>query len=164
MSARKFTRITPSSYKEIARLLLNGFRKDEISLMLNFHPGAFSTFTNSTQYDVVRAAVCWQKDQLIERVKKARSGKLGYLCWYLERRFPKQFAKPEFQLTLGGSMTSNTLVVTTEVAEKLVNRSKEVNSVLNDLIHSRKVQIDGHSDVLKANQQTDAQEADQDGL
>ena len=164
MPAPKYAKITQTLYPEVARLLLNGFQLGEIALMLNFEPIAFSRFLNSTEAKAIRAGVLWQKDSLIEKVKTGRGRKLGTLMWFLERRWPKQFAKPEFQLTLGGSMTSNTLVVTTEVAEKLVNRSKEVNSVLNDLIHSRKVQIDGHSDVLKADQQTDAQEADQDGL
>jgi hypothetical protein len=62
------------------------------------------------------------------------------ICWFLERKYPTQFAKPEVQLQINtGNVTNNTLIVTAEVAGQMGNRVKEADAKVSELFKRKEL-------------------------
>ena len=65
--------------------------------------------------------------------RKVWSGQLGWqgAAWMLERKYPQQLARPEIQLQVNASSTTNnTLIITAEQASNLKSRSSAIEAEL----------------------------------
>jgi hypothetical protein len=65
-------------------------------------------------------------------------------AWFLERKYPTQFSRPEVQLQINNNTTNqtvnNTLVVTAEVAHGISTRVKEVDMKIEKLLKDKRGQ------------------------
>jgi hypothetical protein len=61
-------------------------------------------------------------------------------AWFLERKYPTQFAKPEIQLQINNNnqTVNNTLVVTAEVAGTISSRVREVDAKIERLLKDKR--------------------------
>ena len=136
---RRVTKFSTLQLLKIAKMLYNGFQDDELAFYFNCESQAIKAIRLGHQNPEVRRAVYEYKNKDIEKIK-AGHGKLSGLIWFLERRWPRQFARPDVQLSLSaGPTTNNTLVVSAEVAEALVSKSKQVNFEIDSLINQKMV-------------------------
>ena len=65
-----------------------------------------------------------------------RSNRWQRIAWFLERRYPDRWAKPEVLLNInssGANVTNNTLVITAEQAQGLRNRNATIDEALSKL-------------------------------
>lgn len=125
--------LSPTLVNRIARYLFNGFSDEETSILINL-PVQRIRELRAGKYEIsVRKCTLELKNKAIERVKSGK-GKLNGLIWWLERRYPKEYAKPELQLSLSAPITNQTLVISAEVAEGLLKRSKAVVTEIDQLI------------------------------
>ena len=66
-------------------------------------------------------------------------------AWFLERKYPTQFAKPEVQFQINNNSVTNNnlaLVITAEVAGKIGSRMKSSNTEIDKLFKDKK---NGHA-------------------
>lgn len=133
--------LCPQLVNKVARLIFNGFDNEEIGLVTGLAQSHVKALRQGVDYKEVRCAVIYLKDNAIEKVK-AGKGKLTGLIWFLERRYPRQFARPDVQLSLSsGPTTNNTLVISAEQAKEIVNRSKATLSEIDQLIAAKNPEI-----------------------
>ena len=61
-------------------------------------------------------------------------------AWFLERKYPTQFAKPEIQLQINNNnqTVNNTLVVTAEVASTISSRVRDVDARIERLLKDKR--------------------------
>ena len=61
-------------------------------------------------------------------------------AWFLERKYPTQFAKPEIQLAINttNQTVNNTLIVTAEVAGTIASRVREVDAKIEKLLKDKR--------------------------
>jgi hypothetical protein len=77
-------------------------------------------------------------------IRKLRDGKRQdwtRIAWFLERRYPQEFAKPEVLMQVSNNtlnQVNNTLVITAEVASSISKRRKEVESKVEKLFKDRR--------------------------
>ena len=61
-------------------------------------------------------------------------------AWFLERKYPTQFAKPEVQLQINttNQTVNNTLIVTAEVAHGISSRVKDADAKIERLLKDKR--------------------------
>lgn len=59
-------------------------------------------------------------------------------AWFLERKYPQQFAKPEIQMSNVFNQVNNTLVISAEIAGTISKRRKEAESKVDKLFKDRR--------------------------
>lgn len=135
--AFKSPALSPVLINRIARYLFNGFDDFEVSVLTGLGVNTIKELRGGKSDTRVKYQFLILKNAAIERVIKGR-GKLSGLMWFLERRWPRQYARADVQLTLAsGTTTNNTLIVSAEVAESLVARSKTVIEDIDQLIRDK---------------------------
>lgn len=108
---------------------------EETALLSNLSLGQIKDFRAGRINPAIKIRTLQLKDNAIERIK-AGKGKLNGLIWFLSRRYPKQFADPatQIQFSTGSTTNNNVLVVSADVAEGLLRRSKATLGEIDQLI------------------------------
>jgi hypothetical protein len=129
--------LSPKLIKDISDFLFEGFNNDDVSFYFGLPPELVQAIRLGTAFKDVRRQVINRKHYLIRKVLTGKKLAPG-IVWFLERRYPHEFSKPETQLGLvNGPSVNNTLVVSAELAERLVQRSKPLDDQLNKLLKER---------------------------
>jgi hypothetical protein len=81
--------------------------------------------------------------QIKKAAEKNPSNSWSAIAWLLERGFPSEFGRPEVQLglTVNNQTTNNTLIITTEAAEKLSARAKPVEAEVDVLVEAHQAKM-----------------------
>lgn len=132
-------KLTPAVEKQIAELFWLAFTDEQVAL-----------FTDLSSKTIQRM----RAGELCPAIKKAEIGReiayrkriwagIGNWCgasWFLERKYPTQFAKPEIQLgvNMSSNVTHNTLIVTAEVAREIGDRAKAAEAKIEKLIKDKR--------------------------
>lgn len=124
---------------KLALMIFNGFGDEDLAFFFKIPLEKMKRIRNGQDLPSVRLAVLERKQACIEKIKANRYGANSGLIWFLERRWPKQFAKAESLLNAlaAGSTTNNTLVVSSEIAEKMVKRMSSVNQDMEKLLKTK---------------------------
>ena len=111
MSKTTTPKLTPALIPKIGEMLFLAFTDAQIAFYLGVTEKTF---------------ISWRKLELFARAKRleieleipfrqkiwAAKGYWQGAAWFLERKYPTQFAKPEIQLSLNNSFTQNNLSIT----------------------------------------------------
>jgi hypothetical protein len=136
---QSLVKLTPQLINAIAGMLFDGFSDDDIAFFHGLSTATISRLRLGTECQAVRRGVISRKQLMIAKIRDGRMKGWQRIAWFLERRYPKEFARADIQLTLGmGSITNNTLVVTAEVGAELAKRAKESNKEIDALLAAKR--------------------------
>ena len=121
--------------KQIASMLFDGFNDDDIAFFVGYSAKTVKSLRSGESFPEVRRGLMRRKQLIIAKLRDGHSKQWMRLAWWLERRYPQEFAKPEVQLTIGASsITNNSIVITAEAAGQLAARAKPVNEAVRRLV------------------------------
>ena len=126
----KFTKVL---IKLIADCLFDGLTDDEIALLAGLSSKTIQRVRAGDDCPIIKAATLQRKRVYIARIRDGTNPQWQRIAWFLERRYPKEFSKPEVQLQIdasSSSTTNNTLIITAEQAANLRSRSSAIETQL----------------------------------
>jgi hypothetical protein len=134
------TKMTPAVIKQIAESFLYGFNDEDTALLVGMDRKTIQRARAGTFCPEIKRAEQARKALYIRRITEGKRADWARWAWFLERRFPLQFAKPEIQLSVNTNhqTINNTLVVTAEVAGAIAGRVKEVNAKIEQLLKDKR--------------------------
>ena len=134
------TKLTPKAIKTIAEAFLYGFTDEETALLAGMDRKTIQRARAGTFCPAIKSAEVARKAEYINRITEGIRPDWARWAWFLERRFPLQFAKPEIQLSVNttNQTVNNTLVVTAEVAHGISSRVKEADAKVERLLKDKR--------------------------
>jgi hypothetical protein len=126
----KFTKVL---IKLIADCLFDGLTDEEIALLAGLSSKTIQRVRAGDDCPTIKAATLQRKRVYIARIRDGTNSQWQRIAWFLERRYPKEFSKPEVQLQIdasSSSTTNNTLIITAEQAANLRSRSSAIETQL----------------------------------
>ena len=132
--------MTPAVIKQIAESFLYGFNDDETALLVGMDRKTIQRARAGSFCPEIKRAEQARKALYVRRITEGKRADWARWAWFLERRFPLQFAKPEIQLSVNNNnqTVNNTLVVTAEVAHGISSRVKEVDAKIDRLLKDKR--------------------------
>jgi hypothetical protein len=133
------TKLTPEAVKQIAEAFLYGFTDEETALLAGMDVRTIERARRGTFCREIKRAEVARKALYIRRITEGKRADWARWAWFLERRFPLQFAKPEIQLSVNttNQTVNNTLIVTAEVAHGISSRVKDVDAKIERLLKDK---------------------------
>jgi hypothetical protein len=128
-------KLTPEMVTQVAEYFLDGFMDTEIALLCGV---SHQTIERWRELAPIKKAVLARKRSLIHRLLDGPEKNWTRIAWWLERRFPLEFAKPEVAhaIRVSNQTTTNVvqnLVISSETAEQLLARSTSVQNQVKKL-------------------------------
>lgn len=138
--------MTPKVIEQIAEAFLYGFTDEETATLAGIDQRTIRRYRAGESCPQIKKAEAARKAEYIRRITEGTRPDWARWAWFLERRFPLQFAKPEIQLSVNTQVTNNSLIVSAEVAGEIVSRSKAVKAKVVELFKERRpTNGNGHS-------------------
>jgi hypothetical protein len=100
MPAGRPTVLTKANISLIAEALLYGLSDEEIGLLSGMSYKTVSKVRAGQLVPEIKKAEVGRKMMYIRRITEGKRADWARWAWFLERRFPKEFSKPEIQLSL----------------------------------------------------------------
>ena len=119
--------ITKEKEKIIAELFWLAFTDAQVALFTDVDEKTIRRARAGEMFPAIKKAEVAREIAYRKRVWDGTGNWCG-TAWFLERKYPQQFAKPELQLQINSTTnntTNNTLVITAEVAATMKPRVKE---------------------------------------
>jgi hypothetical protein len=135
MPAGRPTKLTPEVISQIAEAFLYGFTDQEVATLVDIDVRTIERARRGTFCRQIKRAELARKNLYIRRITEGKRPDWARWAWFLERRFPLQFAKPEIQLSVNttNQTVNNTLIVTAEVAHQMSSRVKDADAKVTEL-------------------------------
>jgi hypothetical protein len=132
------TVLTPALIEQIAELFLLAFDDAQVALMVGISSKTIQRYRRGEMCPAIKIAELKREAAYRKKIWAAKGFWQG-AAWFLERKYPHQFAAPAVQLQFNSSsVTNNTLIVTAEVASTISKRRKEVESKVEKLFKDRR--------------------------
>jgi hypothetical protein len=129
--------LSPKTLRLIGEFFFDGFNDDDVSFYFQIPKDIVAELRQGKLQIQCRRVLIEKKSRLIRKLRDTKRFNAGAV-WFLERRYPQEFSKPETQLGFAaGSVTNNTLVVSAEAAQALLTRSKPLDEELDKLLAER---------------------------
>jgi hypothetical protein len=139
MPAGRPTKLTPKAIAQIAEAFLYGLSDQETALLADIDVRTIERARRGTFCREIKRAEIARKQLYIRRITEGKRPDWARWAWFLERRFPREFAKPEIQLSVNSNVINNTLIVTAEVAHQMADRVKEADAKVTELFKRKKL-------------------------
>ena len=123
----------------IAGCIFDGLTDEETGLLAGVHGSTIGRLRAGTECKEIRVSVVERMRKYIALIRDGedRSNRWQRIAWFLERRYPDRWAKPEVLLNInssGANVTNNTLVITAEQAQGLKIRNANLDEQLQKLV------------------------------
>jgi hypothetical protein len=134
------TKLTPATIQQIAESFLYGFNDDETALLVDLDVRTIRRARAGTFCPQIKRAEQARKALYIRRITEGRRTDWARWAWFLERRFPLQFAKPEIQLSVNtnNNTINQTLVISAEAAGTISHRVKDADAKITQLLKDKR--------------------------
>jgi hypothetical protein len=128
-------KLTPEIVEAVAQCLSDGFTNEETAILCDVQE---NTIARWCQLGPIKKAVLQRKRYYIHQLLEGTRKDWCRLAWFLERRFPTEFSRPEVAhaIRVSNQTTTNVvqnLTITAEVAEQLAARSASVQTQVKKL-------------------------------
>jgi len=138
------TKLTPVVQAQIAELFFLAFTDAQVALYTGIHQKTIQRARAGVFCPAIRKA---EIDREIKYRKKIWEG-LGNWCgasWFLERKYPAQFAKPEIQLNWGNTYNQNNLSISISSSDAKVieAEAKPVRDTIAGMFEKYRPQMNG---------------------
>lgn len=137
--ARPF-QLSPKHLTLIAGCIFDGLTDEETALLAGVSVKRIERMRAGDECPEIKKATIQRKRHYIALIRDGddRTNRWQRIAWFLERRYPTEFSKPEVQLSLGNaSVTNNTLVITAEAAQALQRRASTVDAEVEQLVKAK---------------------------
>jgi hypothetical protein len=144
-------KVTPKVIEQIAQHFLYGFSDEETALLVDLDRKTIQRMRAGSLCPAIKRAEQARKAEYINRITEGTRPDWARWAWFLERRFPLQFSKPEIQLAVNTGPTINqTLVISAEVAGVMASRFKPAEQKIDALLKAKRGNgaSNGHQDKL----------------
>jgi hypothetical protein len=132
------TKLTPAIQKEIARLFFLCFTDEQVAFCVGVNQKTIQRARRGEFCPAIKKAEMEREANYRQRTWDGAEGWQG-AAWNLERKYPKQYSKPELQLQINttNQTVNNTLIVTAEVAHGINSRVKDVDAKIERLLKDK---------------------------
>lgn len=137
-------KVTPALVSQISEAFVFGFTDEEAATLVQIDEKTIRRMREGRYCPQIKRAELGRKATYIRRITEGKRPDWARWAWFLERRFPLQFAKPEIQLNVDNRSVHQTLVINAEVAGAIGERMKSVHSEIADLIKGRRGPTNGN--------------------
>jgi hypothetical protein len=132
---KRSAKLSPELVEQVAKYISNGFTDEETALLCDLEE---NTIRSWRKLSPVKKAIHQRKNDLIEKVIHGTRPDWARVCWFLERRYPLQFSRPEVAHAIAtANITQNnlsqTIVISPSIAKELSERSASVRSEVKKL-------------------------------
>ena len=143
-------KLTPEIVEAVAQCLSDGFTNEETAILCDVQE---NTIARWCQLGPIKKAVLQRKRYYIHQLLEGTRKDWCRLAWFLERRFPLEFSRPEVaQAIRVSNQTTNSftqnLVISREIAAELTTRSASVRKQITQLFAGRVTPIEDRSRAL----------------
>jgi hypothetical protein len=135
------TVLTPVAIKKVADCFFDGLSDAETSLLCEIDERTIRRARAGGFCPAIKKAESGRKQFYIRKLRDGKRQDWTRIAWFLERRYPQEFAKPEVLMQVSNNtlnQVNNTLVITAEVASTISKRRKEVESKVEKLFKDRR--------------------------
>ena len=133
-------KFTPQLANQLVEAFAFGFTDEEAAVLCNISEKTIRRIRLGNLCPEIKRAELARKAVYIRRITEGDRADWARWAWFLERRFPLQFAKPEIQLSVNNNNTTvnNTLVVTAEMAGEMKNRTSPIEMKIEKLLKEKR--------------------------
>jgi hypothetical protein len=140
MPAGRPKAITKALEKTIADLFWLAFTDEQVAFYTGVSSKTIQRYRAGDLCPAIKLAEIGREIQYRKKIWNAKGFWQG-AAWFLERKYPTQFAKPEIQLQINNNtlnQVNNTLIVTAEVAHGISSRVKDVDARIERLLKDKR--------------------------
>ena len=140
MPAGRPTVITPAVQKQIAECFFDGLTDHETAVLCEVNERTIQRARAGQFCRAIKKAEFARKQFYVKKLRDGKRADWPRIAWFLERRYPTEFAKPEIQLAINttNQTVNNTLVVVAEVAKEIHGRVKEADAKIERLLKDKR--------------------------
>lgn len=117
------TVLTPSVISKIAQCFFDGFTDSDTAFFCSIDEKTIRRARNGGFCPEIKMAELAKKKLALEKIRTGVGANWQGMAWFLERRYPKEFSRPEIQLSLQNNYTQNNLSINISKAD-----AKEIES------------------------------------
>ena len=148
-------KVTPALVSQISEAFLYGFTDQEVATLVDINEKTIRRMRLGNFCPEIKRAEIARKNLYIRRITEGKRPDWARWAWFLERRFPLQFSKPEIQLNVNNDnrQIHQTLVIQAEVAGQINDRVKSTRSKITQLLKEKRPdnpQSNGHAKASNA--------------
>ena len=132
--------ITKAVEQKIAGCFFDGLTDEETALLCGISSKTIQSARHGTKFPGIKKIELTRKRFYLEKIRDGDNRDWPRIAWWLERRWPNEFAKPEIQLAINttNQTVNNTLIVTAEVAHGISSRVKDVDAKIERLLKDKR--------------------------
>jgi hypothetical protein len=134
------TKLTPVLERKIAECFFDGLTDSETALLCDISTKTIQLARHGDRFPRIKKIELDRKRFYVAKIRDGDNRDWPRIAWWLERRWPTEFAKPEVQLQINttNQTVNNTLIVTAEVAHGISSRVKEVDAKIERLLKDKR--------------------------
>ena len=132
----------------IADCIFDGLTDAETALLTGVSEKFIQRARAGDECPAIKKATLQRKRGYIALIRDGddRSNRWQRVAWFLERRYPREFSKPEVQLQVNASTTTNNqLIITAEAARELSARASVVDAEVEKLVAGKRKEFSASS-------------------
>lgn len=141
------SKLTPALISKIADCFFDGLTDHETSLLCDLDTRTIERIRAGGFCREVKKAEAARLQIYIRKIRDGRGNDWIRIAWFLERRFPDRFAKPEIQLSFNNSYTQNNLTVQIagSEAKTIEAEAKPIRSKVEELFKQYRPSASDHN-------------------
>ena len=141
LSGKTAFKITPALVEQIGEYMFLAFTDPQIETLTGINRKLIERVRRGDLYPQVKIWELKREAVYRKRIWDAKGFWQG-AAWFLERKYPLQFAKPEIQLGVNLNTTNLTqITITAPQAEKIAKRIREVDAKVEAFLEKKKAQL-----------------------
>jgi len=130
-------KISAELIAKVGECFLDGLTNEETALWCDVSERTIAAWRN---LQPIKKHEVGRKRTQIQRIRDGKERDWTRIAWWLERRYPLEFSRPEVAHAIGQNVNhtniQNNLVISAEVAEKLTQRTQDVRLTIQKLFDS----------------------------
>lgn len=136
-------KLTPAKIAQVADCLFDGLTDSETALLSDLSEKTVARLRRGELCPAIKKGEASRLQHYICKLRDSRGPEWVRIAWFLERRWPERFAKPEVQL--GVNLVTNNvtaITITAPQAEKIAKRIREVDAKVEAFLEKKKARLE----------------------